>query len=50
VHVGDSERNDIEGARAAGVRAVLVRRHGDPPAGTETVRSLAELAPLLFPR
>ncbi len=50
VHVGDSERNDIEGARAAGVRALLVLRHGDPPAGTETVRSLAELAPLLFPR
>jgi 2-haloalkanoic acid dehalogenase type II len=50
VHVGDSERNDIEGARAAGVRALLVLRSWEPPAGVESVRSLAELAPLLFPR
>jgi putative hydrolase of the HAD superfamily len=50
VHVGDSERNDIEGARAAGVRALLVLRGGKPPPGVESVRSLAELAPLLFPR
>jgi HAD superfamily hydrolase (TIGR01662 family) len=28
VMVGDSVRHDIEGARAAGLRAVLVRRHG----------------------
>jgi putative hydrolase of the HAD superfamily len=50
VHVGDSARNDVEGARAAGVRALLVLRHGEAPAGVESVRSLAELAPLLFPR
>jgi 2-haloalkanoic acid dehalogenase type II len=50
VHVGDSERNDIEGARAAGVRALLVLRHGEPPAGVEVVRSLGELPSVLFPR
>jgi len=29
VMVGDSVKHDIEGARRAGMRAVLVRRHGD---------------------
>jgi putative hydrolase of the HAD superfamily len=54
VHVGDSEDNDVAGARAAGIRAVLVRRAdgsgtaaaapaGDVPA----IASLAELAAVL---
>jgi putative hydrolase of the HAD superfamily len=47
VHVGDSLDTDVEGARAAGVRAVLVQRHGEPPAGVETVRSLADLPSVL---
>ena len=47
LHVGDSVDKDIEGARAAGVRAVLVLRDGDPPAEVETVRSLAEVPSLL---
>ena len=48
VHVGDSLDNDIEGARAAGIRAVLVDRSGAPaPAGVETVRSLGEVASLV---
>jgi putative hydrolase of the HAD superfamily len=47
VHVGDSLDNDLEGARAAGIRAVLVLRHGQAPDGVETVRSLAELPALL---
>jgi putative hydrolase of the HAD superfamily len=47
VHVGDSPDNDVEGARAAGIRAVLLRRDGEPPPGVESVRSLCELAPLL---
>jgi putative hydrolase of the HAD superfamily len=50
VHVGDSMPNDVEGARAAGVRGLLVVRHGEPPAGVEAVRSLAELPSVLFPR
>jgi putative hydrolase of the HAD superfamily len=47
VHVGDSPDNDVEGARAAGIRPVLVQRDGEPPPGVEHVRSLRELAPLL---
>jgi putative hydrolase of the HAD superfamily len=45
VHVGDSVAEDIAGARAAGVRAVLLRRDGGPgPPGVRTIASLAELA------
>jgi putative hydrolase of the HAD superfamily len=47
VHVGDSLENDVEGARAAGVRPLLLARHGDPPAGVEAARSLAELPSLI---
>ena len=47
VHVGDSPENDVEGARAAGLRAVLVQRKGEPPPGVETVRSLAELSSIV---
>ena len=43
VHVGDSMANDVAGARAAGIRAVLVDRGGAAPAGVESVGSLAEL-------
>ena len=47
VHVGDSPDNDVSGARAAGIRAVLVQRDGEPPPGVEHIRSLCELPPLL---
>lgn len=47
VHVGDSPAKDVKGAHAAGIRAVLVQRDGEPPPGVEHVRSLRELAPLL---
>jgi putative hydrolase of the HAD superfamily len=47
VHVGDSIANDVEGARAAGVRAVLVTRSAEPSPGVETIRSLYELPALL---
>jgi FMN phosphatase YigB (HAD superfamily) len=47
VHVGDKVDNDVDGARAAGVRAVLVQRQGEPPPGVEAVRSLRELSALL---
>jgi putative hydrolase of the HAD superfamily len=46
VHVGDSIENDVEGAGAAGVRAVLLVRDRDPPPGVEAVRSLAEVPAL----
>jgi putative hydrolase of the HAD superfamily len=45
VHVGDSPAEDVEGARAAGVRPVLLARDRRPgPAGVPTIASLAELA------
>jgi putative hydrolase of the HAD superfamily len=47
LHAGDNVDNDVEGAAAAGVRAVLVQRDGEPPAGVETVRSLRQLAAVL---
>jgi putative hydrolase of the HAD superfamily len=42
-HVGDTPEADVEGARAAGIRPILIARDGAPGA----VRSLAELIPLL---
>jgi putative hydrolase of the HAD superfamily len=47
VHVGDSVEKDVAGARAAGLRAILVQRHGEPPAGVESVRSLRELSAIV---
>jgi putative hydrolase of the HAD superfamily len=47
LHVGDKVDNDIEGAAAAGVRAVLVQREGEPPAGVEAISSLRELPAVL---
>ncbi len=44
LHVGDSLEEDIAGARAAGIAAILIRRDGAPgPAGVPTINSLAEL-------
>jgi putative hydrolase of the HAD superfamily len=55
VHVGDSEENDVAGAAAAGLRAVLLRRGGEagagaaasPPGDVPVIASLAELAAVL---
>jgi putative hydrolase of the HAD superfamily len=55
-HVGDSVEADVEGALAAGIRPVLIRRGGDPrppdglaapPAAVPVIRSLDELPPLV---
>jgi len=46
-HVGDTPEADVEGARAAGIRPILIARGEPVPAGA--VRSLAELIPLLAP-
>jgi putative hydrolase of the HAD superfamily len=44
IHVGDSLEDDVEGARAAGIEPVLLRRDGSPgPEGTRTVANLVEL-------
>ncbi len=47
LHVGDSLANDVEGARAAGVRAVLIDRGGQAQDGMEVVASLRDLSSLL---
>lgn len=49
IHAGDSAREDVEGALAAGLRAVLVARDGAPPpvpAGVPVLRSLEGLPAL----
>ena len=45
LHVGDSPVNDVDAARSAGIRAVLLSRDGSaaPPTGVEAIASLAEL-------
>lgn len=44
VHVGDSVEDDVAGARAAGIEAVLIRRDGGPgPPGVRTIATLAAL-------
>ena len=47
VHVGDSLEKDVAGARAAGIRPVLVYRDGGPPGGVEAIGTLSELPSLL---
>jgi len=47
LHVGDSVDRDVEGARAAGLRAVLMAREGLAPEGVEEIRSLGQLASLI---
>lgn len=49
LHVGDSPWADVAGARAAGLRAVLVHREGPVPEGVQApvIRSLSELPALL---
>jgi putative hydrolase of the HAD superfamily len=47
IHVGDSLRDDVEGATKAGLRAILLAREGKPPVdGILTIRTLSELVPL----
>ena len=52
VMVGDSIRQDVEGALGAGMRAVLLHRGDNPPErarelGVPIIKSLRELPPLL---
>ena len=47
IHVGDSVETDVEGARRAGVRPVLLARGAEPPPDLEVVRSLVEVPSLL---
>jgi HAD superfamily hydrolase (TIGR01509 family) len=47
--VGDRMREDYEGPRSLGMRAVIFTAHGDvsPPEGVQTIASLSELTRLL---
>jgi putative hydrolase of the HAD superfamily len=45
--VGDSVENDVRGAEAVGMRALLIARDGPPPPGVEAIRSLHDLAALI---
>lgn len=47
VHVGDSLENDVAGARAVGLRAILVDRAGAGAPGVETVASLGQLSAIV---
>ena len=51
IMVGDSLKADVEGALAAGMRAVLLRRSGESPArlppGVPVIRTLSELEAIL---
>lgn len=48
MHVGDSMRDDVEGATKAGLAAVLLARQGkQAPPGVPTIRTLDELLPLV---
>ena len=47
VMVGDTIADDIEGARAVGMRAILLDREGRHPSFTLRIRSLDELLPAL---
>ncbi len=47
LHIGDSLREDYEGARAAGLSALLLDRQDRHPGIAERIRSLSELPDLL---
>jgi FMN phosphatase YigB (HAD superfamily) len=47
VHAGDDLDADVAGARAAGVRAVLVARDGPAPEGVDAVADLGGLLELV---
>lgn len=47
LHVGDSMASDVEGARAAGVRALLIARRGGAPEEVDAIHSLEDLPSLI---
>ncbi len=48
VHVGDSVRDDVEGAKKAGLHAVLLDRQGRPhETGGHVIQTLTQLPPLI---
>ncbi len=49
LHVGDSPSEDYEGARSAGLPALLLDRAGVAGDGYETIRTLQEILPRIAP-
>lgn len=49
LHVGDSPSEDYEGARRAGLPALLLDRAGVAESGFESIRSLQEILPRIAP-
>jgi putative hydrolase of the HAD superfamily len=48
IHIGDSLRDDVEGATKAGLHAVLLDRQGKQQAsGVQTIQSLDQLLPII---
>jgi putative hydrolase of the HAD superfamily len=48
-HIGDSETNDVRGAREVGLKAILVDRSGhETPHGSCRVTDLNEILPFMF--
>jgi putative hydrolase of the HAD superfamily len=47
LHVGDSRAEDVEGARAAGLRAVLIDRDGEQTAAPDCVAGLGHILDLV---
>jgi len=47
LHIGNDPKDDFEGARRAGMSAILLDRGGKSEGGGETVRSLIELVDLI---
>jgi putative hydrolase of the HAD superfamily len=47
VHVGDSLKDDVEGARTAGLTGLLLDRQSRTPMAATVIRTLDELLPLL---
>lgn len=45
LHVGDSFKEDYQGAKKAGLRALLLDRHAPPMPGVTTIRSLRDVIP-----
>jgi putative hydrolase of the HAD superfamily len=47
LHIGDSLREDVQGASAAGIKAVLLHRDEEAVSGVETIRNLTEVISLV---
>ena len=47
VHIGDTYQTDVLGARKAGIRGIMLDRHGGSHHDHEVITSLLELRPLL---